>query len=143
MHPLTPVDPTEATGRAKELLDLVHQRTGRVPNMVQLMANSPASLAAYLNFANALQDSALTPTMRSLISIAERMAGVSAESCSALAKFKYAASDAGEFAISWTMLGTRPVRWCTKSRSSFARPVASVGSTGVRVCIGRLLFQCC
>jgi uncharacterized peroxidase-related enzyme len=70
MQTLTPVNPAEATGRAKELLDLVKQRTGRIPNMVRLMANSPASLAAYLNFANALQDSALPPPLRALVSIA-------------------------------------------------------------------------
>jgi hypothetical protein len=38
MPRLNSVDPASATGKTKELLDLVQQRTGRIPNMVRLMA---------------------------------------------------------------------------------------------------------
>jgi hypothetical protein len=47
MPVLIPVDPESATGKTKELLNRVQQRTGRIPNMVLLMANSPATLDAY------------------------------------------------------------------------------------------------
>jgi hypothetical protein len=51
MQTMHPVDPATATGKAKELLDFVMKRTGRIPNMVRLMVNSPAALNAYLGFA--------------------------------------------------------------------------------------------
>ena len=44
MQTMHPVDPATATGKAKELLDFVEKRTGRIPNMVRLMVNSPAAL---------------------------------------------------------------------------------------------------
>jgi alkylhydroperoxidase family enzyme len=59
MPRLNSVDPDEATGKTKELLDMVQQRTGRIPNMVRLMANSPAALGGYLNLATALAGSTL------------------------------------------------------------------------------------
>jgi alkylhydroperoxidase family enzyme len=64
---LTPVDPAAATGKTKELLDFVQQRTGRIPNMVRLMANSPAALGAYLALASAFRDGVLASELRDLI----------------------------------------------------------------------------
>jgi uncharacterized peroxidase-related enzyme len=63
------VDPANATGKTKELLDFVQQRTGRIPNMVQLMANSPAALGAYLSFAGAFHDATLSTEVRDLVAI--------------------------------------------------------------------------
>jgi uncharacterized peroxidase-related enzyme len=67
---LTPVDPAAATGKTKELLDFVQQRTGRIPNMVRLMANSPAALGAYLALASAFREGVLAADQRDLIAVA-------------------------------------------------------------------------
>ena len=70
MQRLTPIDPATATGKTKELLDFVQQRTGRIPNMVRLMANSPAALGAYLALASAFRDGVLSAEQRDLIAVA-------------------------------------------------------------------------
>lgn len=70
MPVLTPVDPESATGKTKDLLNAVQQRTGRIPNMVRLMANSPATLDAYLSFNVALLDAKLRKDIRDLIALA-------------------------------------------------------------------------
>src|SRR6476659_8220883 len=69
MPRLNSVDPDGATGKTKELLDVVRQRTGRIPNMVRLMANSPAALGGYLNLATALADSKLSAEVRDCVAI--------------------------------------------------------------------------
>src|SRR5689334_13730103 len=69
MPRLNSVDPDEATGKTKELLDMVQQRTGRIPNMVRLMANSPAALGGYLNLAAALAGSTLSAELRDSVAI--------------------------------------------------------------------------
>lgn len=69
MQRLSPVDPATARGKTKELFDLVQQRTGRIPNMVRLMANSPAALGGYLNLATALADSKLSAEVRDSVAI--------------------------------------------------------------------------
>lgn len=69
MPTLNPVDPGTAAGKAKELLDFVEKRTGRIPNMVRLMVNSPAALNAYLGFAGALRDAELATETQELIAI--------------------------------------------------------------------------
>jgi alkylhydroperoxidase family enzyme len=69
MQRLNSVDPASASGKTGELLDHVQQRTGRIPNMVRLMANSPAALGGYLNLATALADSALSAEVRDSVAI--------------------------------------------------------------------------
>ena len=69
MARLHSVDPASASGKAKELLDAVLQNRGRVPNMVRLMANSPAALGGYVSFAAALAGSALAAEIRDLIAV--------------------------------------------------------------------------
>ena len=69
MPRLNSVDPLKATGKTKELLDMVQQRTGRIPNMVRLMANSPAALGGYLNLATALAGSTLSAEVRDSVAI--------------------------------------------------------------------------
>jgi uncharacterized peroxidase-related enzyme len=54
MSRLQPVDPSAATGKAKNLLDAVKAKLGLVPNMARVMAASPAVLEAYLGFSGAL-----------------------------------------------------------------------------------------
>lgn len=69
MQRLNSVDPAGASGKTRELLDHVQQRTGRIPNMIRLMANSPAALGGYLNLATALADSALSAEVRDSVAI--------------------------------------------------------------------------
>jgi alkylhydroperoxidase family enzyme len=69
MARLNSIDPVSANGKTKELLDLVQQNRGRIPNMIRLMANSPAALGGYVNFATALAGSALSAEVRDLISV--------------------------------------------------------------------------
>ncbi len=70
MSNLKPIDAKDATGKIKELLDFVQQRSNRIPNMLRLLANSPAALGAYLNFAGAFRDAALSAKIRDLIAVA-------------------------------------------------------------------------
>ena len=73
MTRITAVEPAKATGKAKELLDAVKNKVGRVPNMMRTMAHSPAVLEAYLNFSAALAGGQLNAELR------EELALLSAE----------------------------------------------------------------
>lgn len=54
MSRLQTIDPSTATGKAKELLDAVKGKLGMVPNMTKVMATSPVVLESYLSFSGAL-----------------------------------------------------------------------------------------
>src|ERR1035441_9439891 len=54
MSRLKTIDPSAATGKAKELLDAVKGKLGIVPNMTKVMATSPVVLESYLRFSGAL-----------------------------------------------------------------------------------------
>jgi uncharacterized peroxidase-related enzyme len=70
MSNLKKIDPTEATGKSKQLLDAVQQKLGGVPNMFRIMANSPATLEAYLNFNASLATGSLGAKLREQIAVA-------------------------------------------------------------------------
>ncbi len=70
MSRLTAINPEEATGKAKELLDGVQAKLGMRPNLMRTMAQSPAVLEAYLNFSGALSGGTLSPGLREQIAIA-------------------------------------------------------------------------
>lgn len=70
MPRLTAIDPTTATGKAKELLDGVKAKIGMVPNLMRTYANSPAALEAYLNFSGALGNGLLPAKLREQIALA-------------------------------------------------------------------------
>lgn len=69
MNRINPVTPEKATGKTKELFDGIKTKLGRVPNVFQLMGNSPAALEGYLNFSGALANGVLDPKLRELIAI--------------------------------------------------------------------------
>jgi len=78
MPRLTVVDPDQAEGRAKRLLDQVQQALGTTPNMMRAMAASPAVLDAYLSFSGALGRGTLSPGAReqlALLTAAENSCG--------------------------------------------------------------------
>lgn len=54
MQRLNSVNPQEAQGRTKELLDTVQQAFGMIPNTAKVMANSPAVLDSFLAFSTAM-----------------------------------------------------------------------------------------
>lgn len=59
----------EATGRAKELLDGVQAKFGMTPNLMRVLANSPAALEGYLTFNDSLSKGQLPAKLRELISV--------------------------------------------------------------------------
>ncbi|MFN0123455.1 MAG: carboxymuconolactone decarboxylase family protein [Blastocatellia bacterium] len=69
MPRLNAIDPKEATGKAKELLDGVKAKIGMVPNLMRTFANSPAALEAYLNFSGALGAGSLDAKLREQIAL--------------------------------------------------------------------------
>jgi uncharacterized peroxidase-related enzyme len=64
MTRITAIEPAKATGKAKELLDAVKNKVGRIPNMMRTMAHSPAVLEAYLNFSATLAGGQLNAKLR-------------------------------------------------------------------------------
>ena len=70
MTTFVPVDPTQAAGRARVLLDAVQAKLKMTPNMTRHMAQSPAVLEGYLGFAGALAGGALAAPLREQIALA-------------------------------------------------------------------------
>jgi alkylhydroperoxidase family enzyme len=70
MSILKAIDPNDASGPTKAVLDAFDRQLGRVPSMVRLMANSPATADAYLHFNKALENSAIPPKTRVLVAAA-------------------------------------------------------------------------
>ncbi|MFG0265023.1 MAG: carboxymuconolactone decarboxylase family protein [Rhodopirellula sp. JB055] len=70
MSRIETVNPAQATGKAKELLDGVQAKLGMTPNMMRVMANSPAVLDAYLKFSGALAAGELSAKQREQIALA-------------------------------------------------------------------------
>ena len=47
MARLQAINPSQATGQTKQLLDTVSGKFGMVPNLIRTLANSPAALEGY------------------------------------------------------------------------------------------------
>ncbi|EMI43945.1 carboxymuconolactone decarboxylase family protein [Rhodopirellula sp. SWK7] len=69
MSRIETVNPAQATGQAKELLDGVKAKLGMTPNLMRVMANSPAVLDAYLKFSGALSEGELSAPTREQIAL--------------------------------------------------------------------------
>jgi uncharacterized peroxidase-related enzyme len=69
MSRLYAVDPSTATGKAKELLDAVKRKLGLVPNMTRVMAASPAVLESYIGFSGALAGGLLDAKTREQLAL--------------------------------------------------------------------------
>lgn len=63
------LDPANATGRAKELLDATEKQLGRSPNLYRSMAQSPAALDGYLSMRAALTKGVLSAKMRERVAL--------------------------------------------------------------------------
>ena len=64
------VSPNTAQGKAKELLDGIKAKSGRVPNIFKTMAHSPTALQAYLGLSGAFADAKLPVKVREQIALA-------------------------------------------------------------------------
>ena len=80
MSRIQPIQPAEATGKAKQLLDGVQAKIGMTPNLMKTLAQAPAALEAYLNFNGALGGGVLDAKFREQIAIAVAQAN-SCEYC--------------------------------------------------------------
>jgi uncharacterized peroxidase-related enzyme len=69
MARLTLIDPAQATGETKELLEAVKAKIGSIPNLTRGLANSPAALRAYVDLSNALAGGKLNGAMRERIAL--------------------------------------------------------------------------
>ena len=69
MQRITPINPAEATGKAKQLLDAVQAKIGMTPNLMKTLATAPAALEAYLNFSGALASGTLDAKLREQIAL--------------------------------------------------------------------------
>lgn len=69
MARLRTIDPREASGKAKELLEAVQSKLKITPNMTKVMANSPAVLQAYIAFSGALEGGLLEAGLRERVAL--------------------------------------------------------------------------
>ena len=63
------IEPNQATGHARKLLDAVNEKFGMVPNLARTLANSPAALQGYLAFGDALEGGVLPARLREQIAL--------------------------------------------------------------------------
>lgn len=70
MTKIKTIKPEVASEAAKVTMDIVSKKLGRVPNMYQVMANSPSVLEAYVKFNGALSGGTLGNKMAELIALA-------------------------------------------------------------------------
>jgi uncharacterized peroxidase-related enzyme len=80
MQRIAAVNPAEATGKAKELLDGVQAKLGMTPNLMKTLAAAPAALEAYLTLGAALSTGRLDAKFREQIALAVAQAN-SCEYC--------------------------------------------------------------
>jgi uncharacterized peroxidase-related enzyme len=69
MNRVQTISPDNASAAIAPLYDAVKAKLGLVPNMVQALGNSAASLQAYLGFSGALTTGALRPSTREKIAL--------------------------------------------------------------------------
>jgi uncharacterized peroxidase-related enzyme len=69
MQRITAVNPAQATGKTKKLLDGVQNKLGMTPNLMKTLATAPAALEAYLSFGAALGSGVLDAKFREEISL--------------------------------------------------------------------------
>ena len=64
------LEPQQAAPEARELLEAVQTKLGRLPNIFKAMANSPVTLSAYLCIGDALEGGRLSAQLREQIALA-------------------------------------------------------------------------
>ena len=117
MSRITAVDPAQATGKTKELLNAVQAKLGITPNLMKTLAHSPSALEGYLNFSGALSGGVLNAKFREAIALAVAQAN-SCEYCLS------AHSAIGK------MVGLKPEEIAASRESRSASTKVSAGATG-------------
>ncbi len=69
MSRIDPIDPKQAQGQAKELLDVVQAELGATPNLLRTFAQAPSVLNAYLSLSKNLSGGSLTKAVREQIAL--------------------------------------------------------------------------
>jgi uncharacterized peroxidase-related enzyme len=69
MSRIAAIEPSAATGKAKDLLSAVQHKLGLVPNMTKVMVNSPAVLEGYLGLSGALSGGLLDAKTREQLAL--------------------------------------------------------------------------
>jgi len=69
MSRLTAIDPDQATGETRELLDATQRTLGVIPNSAKVLASSPAALKNWLESVRALAGGQLDPGLRERIAL--------------------------------------------------------------------------
>lgn len=69
MQRISVIDPANANGKGKQLLDGVQAKLGMTPNLVKTLATAPAALEAYLQFGAALGQGSLDAKFREQIAL--------------------------------------------------------------------------
>ncbi len=70
MQTLNSIDPATAAGKTKQIFDGLQKNLGTVPNLMRVLANSPAALNAYMSFSGALGEGKLSAKTREQLAIA-------------------------------------------------------------------------
>ncbi|NJM33971.1 MAG: carboxymuconolactone decarboxylase family protein [Rhodomicrobium sp.] len=70
MQRIASIEPANAQGQSKELLDAVKSKLGIVPNLTKVMANEPAVLNGYLSFSGALAGGTFDAKTREALALA-------------------------------------------------------------------------
>lgn len=69
MSRIPAIDPAQAQGPQKDLLDAVQKKMGKAPNMTRVMAQAPAALDGYLQLSGALGKGQLDAKVREQIAL--------------------------------------------------------------------------
>ena len=69
MTRIQPIELEKAQPKAKAMLEGVHKSLGITPNIMRTMAQSPATLEAYLGFGKALSGASISPQLREQIAL--------------------------------------------------------------------------
>ena len=70
MNRIAQLDPAVAVAKSKELFDLAQSKLGGVPNLIRVLANSPAALEGFLSLNAALAQGVLSAKVRAQIALA-------------------------------------------------------------------------
>ena len=70
MSRIEALNPEKVQGKAKELLEAIKAKSGRIPNIFKTMAHSPVTLQAYLGLSGAFADAKLSAKIREQIALA-------------------------------------------------------------------------
>jgi len=63
------IEPQQASPETRDQLEAIQSKLGRLPNMFKAMANSPATLSAYMGLSEAAASGRLSPQLREQVAL--------------------------------------------------------------------------